>query len=124
MLVLMGVLLSVIVIGNVSEFRADGNNAATQGALGNIRSKIKEHHKTMGAYPTLSELRASPIPKNPWSLDFGEEKNTIFDCETLTPPATKSESNEKGMGWCYQPSTGVFWANSTRNGLKVTENQY
>lgn len=91
---------------------------------------------------------ASPWPENPWSLSSLSPalKNTVINCNYVDtgtgfypgPYVSLSRgflvSYQVGWwvyapihyGWCYQPNTGEFWANSARNGgaLGNTENYF
>lgn len=90
-----------------------------------------------GSHPVLNALATSNkrildgsagIPVNPWSLTTIPltQQSSIFDCAALTKPNIRSTAGASDFGWCYNQSTGEFWANSDRNsgGAGNTENNF
>lgn len=90
-----------------------------------------------GSHPVLNALAtankrildgASGVPANPWSLTTIPltQQASVFDCAALTRPNIRSTAGATDFGWCYNQSTGEFWANSDRNSGAAgsTENNF
>ena len=63
------------------------------------------------------------IPANPW----GSAQSNAISTSALTTSAQRATGNCAGTaraaaddGWCYNPTTGEIWANSSRNSGGVT----
>lgn len=81
----------------------------------------------LGSHPVLSAIATTSrkrimdalggIPANPWSLATIplSQQGSIFDCSTLNKSFVRSNAGQTDFGWCYNQTTGEFWANSDRN---------
>ena len=151
MVILLVAILAAVAIPQLIDFRKEAKDAATAGALGALRTGVanavanialKEDPATAPpAYPTFAEmggnamLAAAPnshtntagtaivdpsqgIPNNAWTAT-----NTVNDCTGQVKGALLAAPNNDD-GWCYNPTTGEFWANSDLNGGPTTENNY
>ncbi len=118
-IVVLGI-LSAVAIPRFFDFTGDAKQAAVKGALGGVRSAIANsyaHSVTpsgggSAAYPTLVELNtpgtvmAQAIPDNPYSTSA--VKNAVILGVTKGTPVTAGTTG----GWCYNPTTGQFWADT------------
>ena len=118
-IVVLGI-LAAVAIPKFFDFSGDAKDAACKGALGGTRSAIATfyaHSATpagggTAAFPTLAELTTvgtvmeQGIPDNPFST--GAAKNAVVAGTTPGTPATAGTTG----GWCYQASTGLFWADT------------
>lgn len=90
-----------------------------------------------GSHPILNALAtankrildgSAGMPVNPWSLATipVNQQNSVYDCATVSKSFVRSAAGEVDFGWCYNPTTGEFWANSDRNGGTAgnTENAF
>jgi len=81
----------------------------------------------LGSHPVLSAIATtatkrivdggSGMPANPWSLTTVPltQQASIFNCATLAKSIVRSLAGQTDFGWCYNQTTGEFWANSDRN---------
>ena len=89
-----------------------------------------------GSHPNLNALSvinkrifdgSSGVPENPWSLQTipFNQQSSIFDC-LVAKSFVRSVALQTDFGWCYNSTTGEFWANSDRNGSASpgTENRF
>jgi len=89
-------------------------------------------HPVLSAIATTSSKRlldgGSGMPGNPWSLTTVPiaQQASVFDCNSLAKSIVRSLAGQTDFGWCYNQTTGEFWANSDRNGgaAAATENAY
>lgn len=89
-------------------------------------------HPVMSAITTTSSKRildgGSGVPANPWSLSTIplSQQGSVFNCAGVTKSFVRSLAGQTDFGWCYNQTTGEFWANSDRNsgGTGNTENQF
>ena len=119
-IVVLGI-LSAVALPRFIDFSGDAKEAATQGAVGGVRSAIANfyaHSATPSgggtvAYPTLAELTtvgtvmAQELPDNPFST--GTDPNAVIAGVTKGVAVTAGTTG----GWCYNAATGEFWADST-----------
>lgn len=82
----------------------------------------------LGSHPVLSAIATTAtkrimdasagIPQNPWSMTTIPlvQQSSIFNCDTLTKGFVRSTAGQTDFGWCYNQTSGEFWANSSRNG--------
>jgi len=79
-------------------------------------------HPILSAVATTSTKRivdgGSGMPGNPWSLSTVpiSQQASIFNCATMVKGIVRSLAGQTDFGWCYNQTTGEFWANSDRNG--------
>jgi len=79
-------------------------------------------HPVLSAITTTSAKRivdaAAGMPGNPWSLTTIPliQQASIFNCEAIAKSFLLSTAGQTDFGWCYNQTTGEFWANSDRNG--------
>ncbi len=118
-IVVLGI-LAAVAIPRFLDFTGDANQAACKGALGGTRSAIANHYAHSATpsgggsatYPTLVELNsagtvmAQGIPDNPYSTSA--VKNVVILGVTKGTPVTAGTTG----GWCYNETTGEFWANT------------
>jgi len=92
----------------------------------------------LGSHPVLSAIATTAnkrimdastgLPFNPWSLTTIPlaQQASVFDCQTLTKSLVRSLAGQTDFGWCYNQTTGEFWANSDRNAAVAggTENSF
>ncbi len=117
-IVILGI-LSAVALPVYLDYRTDAKAAACKGALGAVRAGVANFYARSStpsgggvlAYPTLAQLTAAGtvmmegIPANPYDTD-------------ATPNNVVQSSSAKGTvsgstgGWCYNPATGQFWANT------------
>ena len=89
-----------------------------------------------GSHPILNALSAqnkrifdasAGTPVNPWSLQTipFSQQSSIFDC-AVAKSFVRSVALQTDFGWCYNQTTGEFWANSDKNGSVSpnTENRF
>lgn len=81
----------------------------------------------LGSHPILSAIAttankrvmdgASGIPVNPWSMTTIPltQQSSVIDCSTLAKGNIRSATGITEFGWCYNQTSGEFWANSDRN---------
>jgi prepilin-type N-terminal cleavage/methylation domain-containing protein len=84
-------------------------------------------HPILAASNTNIMDAAAGIPRNPWSLSTLPQAtfNSIYDCSALTGRGVILATPSDNRGWCYKGSTsGVFWANSQKNGSTTDESNY
>ena len=152
MVILLVAVLAAVAIPTFQDFRDDARNAAVRGALGGVRSAIAisraaialRESTTVPQYPTAVEMQqnrfdtshpilsgtaimdaSAGMPSNPWTTSTLPTSafNTVLNCNSKA----KGTINAPGQrGWCYDPSDGEFWANSSLNGALggATENSY
>jgi len=154
MVILLLSVLAAVAIPNFIDFRTDAKNAATQGAIGAVRSALSiavaavslKEDPTLPSpkYPTILELQgntftsshpnlsgvsimdpSSGLPKNPWSVSTA---STAWQNSVFhCSSATKGDlTGTVRAGWCYRETAGSFWANTNVNGSTgtKTENYY
>jgi prepilin-type N-terminal cleavage/methylation domain-containing protein len=121
-IVILGI-LSAVALPVYLDYRADAKAAACKGSLGAARAAIANWYARSVtpsgggtlAYPTLTQLTTGGtvmqevVPDNPYST--GATKNTV----TASTAAKGTVSGTAG-GWCYNATTGEFWANSNVSG--------
>lgn len=121
-IVILGI-LSAVALPVYLDYRTDAKAAACKGALGAIRAGIANFyaHSTTNsgggtlAYPTLVQLTTAAtvmtdvIPDNPYTT--GATKNTV-----VASSSSKGTVTGSGIGWCYNATTGEFWANTNTAG--------
>jgi len=89
-------------------------------------------HPVLSAIATTSAKRlmdgGSGMPGNPWSLTTIPlaQQASVFDCASLAKSIVRSLAGQTDFGWCYNQTTGEFWANSDRNSgaAAATENAF
>jgi len=145
MVILLLSILAAVAIPNFIDFRTDAKNAATQGAIGAMRSAISvavaavqlKEDPTVPTpkYPTFIEMYAnnftsshpnlsgtaimdpsSGFPGNPWTVSTAT--STLRNTVALCT-GTKSvilSGATAQRGWCYRETGGEIWANSNANG--------
>jgi len=88
-----------------------------------------------GSHPVLNSASSvnknimdasAGFPVNPWSMTTIPlaQQSSIFDCNGYTKGIVRSTTGQTDFGWCYNDTTGQFWANTDRNAAAVTENNY
>ncbi len=145
MVILLVGILSAVAIPEFIDMRRDAKNAATQGAVGGLRSALAIARAAIAlredtaapAYPVITEVRtnaynashpimlaasgrimdqSSGIPKNPWTLSTVPAVH--FNSVADCTGVTQGEllgTPADNRGWCYNPSNGQIWANSRLN---------
>ena len=125
-IVILGI-LSAVALPVYLDYREDAKAAACKGALGAVRAAVANYYARSAtpsgggtlAYPTLAQLTTAgtvmtdTIPANPF--DTGSSPSTV----TASSSAKGTVSATPG-GWCYNATTGQFWANTNT----VGENSY
>ncbi len=125
-IVILGI-LSAVALPVYLDYRTDAQAAACKGALGACRAGVANfyaHSATPAgggtlAYPTLTELGTvgtvmlDGVPDNPYDSD--STPNNV-----VASTSTKGTVSGTSGGWCYNASTGEFWANTNT----VSENGF
>lgn len=119
-IVVLGILAGVAV-PKYFDYTSSARESAVKGTLGAVRAGIANFYANAAisgtaAYPTLAQIRElgtvmqEPVPVNPYRT--GAEASAIRQAvwNADTPPVSGNE------GWCYDPATGRFWANSSTTG--------
>ena len=89
---------------------------------------------TAAMVPNVSERQFTPnqLPDNPWSGSTvtAAAKHAVTACSGATG-CLRTGTNCAGAaysaadgGWCYNPATGVVWANSGNNGVAAPNGEY
>ncbi len=147
MVILLVGILSAVAIPEFVDMRRDARNAATQGAIGGLRSGLAVARAAIALredaatpdYPVITEMRtnaynashpvllavtagimdkSSGIPKNPWTLST--LPNAHFNSMadcTGLVQARQLGTPADDRGWCYNPTNGQIWANSNENAV-------
>ncbi len=147
MVILLVGILSAVAIPEFVDMRRDARNAATQGAIGGVRSALSVARAAIAlredtgapSYPVITEMRANAynashpvllasaqvilgktagIPKNPWTLSTLPVAH--FSSIADCTAVTQNQmlaTPADDRGWCYNPTNGQFWANSHQNGV-------
>ncbi len=150
MVILVVGILAAVAIPEFVDFRTDANNAKLKGITGSVRAAIAisraaialREDDGVNPYPTATELlnnaydpidhpalsgtkimdSSSSKLDNPWTdpvwLAFN---NFVIDCTGMTQGDVWAIPD---VGWCYNPTNGQFWANSSRNNQALTENTF
>ena len=120
-IVVLGI-MAALAIPKFLDMRADAKKAAVQGALGGVRSAnanwksnqiVKGLSPPAPEYPTAVQLGTvgtvmdGPLPDNPYSTNT--PKNVVSGCATAKGVIDAASPD----AWCYIPTTGDFWANSS-----------
>lgn len=122
-IVIIGILASVA-IPKFYDMSADAKAASCKSSLATVRSAIAAFYAYSASpagggsarWPTLSQLRTvgtvldTPLPDNPYST--GNDPNRVRRGTRAGRPVSSRTSG----GWCYNQSTGQFWAD-TRSGV-------
>lgn len=117
-IVILGI-LSAVALPVYLDYRTDAKQAACKGSLGAVRAGVANFYARsvtpsgggILAYPTLAELTTAGtvmqegVPDNPYDTD-GTANNVVA---TTSAKGTVSGANG---GWCYNATTGQFWANT------------
>jgi len=81
----------------------------------------------LGSHPVLSAIAttatkrivdaSSGMPANPWSMTTIPlvQQASVFDCNAIAKGNIRSTAGNTDFGWCYNQTSGEFWANSSRN---------
>lgn len=145
MVILLLSILAAVAIPNFIDFRTDAKNAATQGAIGAMRSALSiataaialKEDPTVPTpkYPTLDEMKtnafngshpslsgtsimdpANGIPRNPWSISTLPVAHLNSVINcNVTKSLLNSTSGFDHRGWCYRETSAEIWANSALN---------
>ncbi len=145
MVVLLVGILAAVAIPEFVDMRSSARNAATQGAVGGLRSALSvaraaialREDSTAPSYPVITELRtnaynashpvllaagagimdkSSGIPKNPWTLSTLPSGHFNSIADcTGLTQGVQLATPADDRGWCYNPSNGQIWANSHLN---------
>ena len=117
-IVILGI-LSAVALPVYLDYRTDAKAAACKGSLGATRAGVANwyaHSVTDSgggvlAYPTLVQLTTGAtvmtegVPNNPYDTD-GTANNVVASV------AAKGTVSGTTGGWCYNATTGEFWANT------------
>ena len=128
-IVLLGVLAAVAVPAYL-DYTADAKKGTCKGALGAIRAGVgnfRARSVTEGgggvlAWPSLTQLTAvgtvvvDVLPNNPFDGDT--TKNNVVDATGQTKGTVIGSSG----GWCYNPTNGQVWANTSTK--LISENNF
>ncbi len=149
MVVLLVGILAAVAIPEFVDMRSSARNAATQGALGGMRSALSvaraaialREDTTAPSYPVITEMRTNAynashpillaaglgvmgksagIPKNQWTLSTLPVAH--FSSIADCTGVTQGQilaTPADERGWCYNPSNGQIWANSHQNAAAV-----
>ncbi len=141
MVIMLVAILGAVALPQFLDFRTEGRVAATQSLVSSMRSGIKLQYSQQilrcsgsnGSWPTLNQVSSNNIaftpgpcttstvstsserrfidqaamPANP----FNTLNATVQNC-TATTAATRCAAATTTGGWCYDATTGDFWANS------------
>ena len=116
-------IMAAVAIPKFIDIRGDAKRAATQGALGGVRSAIGNYKATQivkGLTPEIPALASltdgttvldGTVPDNPYSTQA--IKNNVEDVPG-TAKGTVACGNGSTKGWCYNSSatSGAFWAST------------
>ena len=146
MVILLLAILAAVAIPNFIDFRTDAKNAATQGAIGALRSGIviataaialrEDPTVLTPKYVTLLEMQnniftvshpvlsatsimdpSSGIPKNSWSLTtLAVAQQNSIINCNVAKTLIFSSTGLDYRGWCYKETSAEIWANSNLNG--------
>ena len=128
-IVVLGILAAVAVPAYL-DYTADARKGACKGALGAIRAGVanfRARSVTEGgggvlAWPSLTQLTAvgtvvvDVLPNNPFDGDT--TKNNVVDATGQTKGTVIGSSG----GWCYNPTNGQVWANTSTK--LISENNF
>ena len=116
-------IMAAVAIPKFIDIRGDAKRAATQGALGGVRSAIGNYKATQivkGLTPEIPALASltdgttvldGTVPDNPYSTQA--TKNSVEDAQAAGgPKGTAGCGNSSTKGWCYRPDNGAFWAST------------
>jgi len=85
----------------------------------------------LGSHPVLSAIAttankrimdaATGMPPNVWSMTTIPlvQQASVIDCNALAKGNIRSAAGITEFGWCYNQTSGEFWANSDRNQAPV-----
>lgn len=107
-------ILSGVALPRFFDQSARQREAACRGALSSVRNAIAGFYTNAAVsgspmYPTITQLRtagvvlAEGVPENPFNED-----SRVLVAEWREQNSTVSGTR----GWCYDESTGRFWANT------------
>jgi len=120
-IVVLGI-LAAVAIPKYQDLTSEAKEAAARAALGGIRSGITIFYANQAVttgtaiWPTQAELEtygtvmAQGIPKNPYQLDTNAPDSI---CTGVTRGALVAGGRG---GWCYLPTTGEIWPNTSTVG--------
>lgn len=122
-IVILGV-LSVVALPVYLDYKNDARVAACKGALGGMRTAVENYRAWTATnagggnsgYPSLNQLMTpgvvlqDTVPANPYDMD-GIPNNVVDGTG-----ATKGTVVGTTKGWCYNPTNGQIWANSSTKG--------
>jgi prepilin-type N-terminal cleavage/methylation domain-containing protein len=113
-------ILAAVAAPKFFDFTTDSKVAACKGSLGGVRSAIANYYSYTATpagggaatYPSIGQLTTSgavmntTVPDNPYSTSA--VKNPVIAGVTKGTPVTTGATG----GWCYNASTGEFWADT------------
>ena len=90
---------------------------------------------TLAMVPNAGERAFTPnqLPDNPWSGSgvAAAARHAVTACAAVGCARDGSVSCDGATaygpavgGWCYNPATGAFWANSSNNGVAAPNGEY
>ena len=129
-------ILAAVAIPAFQNLTSQARSAATQGAVGALRSAIAIYRAneiatgraTTGGYPTSAMLvdaaagnpmENGDIPDNPWCATYGAGYPCDSDKVTTGALSDRTTTNTGSAGWRYEPANGLIYANTATNGGAV-----
>ena len=120
-------ILAAVAIPAFQNLTTQARNAGTQGALGGLRSAIAVYRANelangrVGSYPAISgTIFSAPspmengiIPENPWARVAAYPSPNGISSGAVT---ARTVSAPFSVGWLYDQTTGLIYANSSTNG--------
>ena len=111
-------ILSGVALPRFFDYSAKAKESACRGALGGVRTALTEFYSNSALhgspiYPTIAQLRTpgavlpETVAQNPYN---GDNRIQAASRAGATPPVSGNR------GWCYDETTGEFWANTDEVG--------
>ena len=131
-MIVMGIIVIVasIAFPNITAYRKQARKNQVKANLQTIRSAIETWCLIKGSYPAYADVSdntgkvlSGNMPANSFSehnkWGATEPKNIVYD---MTGVQKGGLAAGGGLGWCYNKTTGEFWANTRTDG--VNENEF
>lgn len=111
-IVIIGI-LAAVAIPRFVDLSTNAKNAATQGALGALRSAISIYYASYAAQHNGSTAWPASTDLSGIMSDDNVPKNAVLGNSNVATTAgdyATSATATSGSGWTYNPSSGKIWA--------------